>query len=309
MIIHHDFNLKKPLNNSVVTLGSFDGVHIGHRKILDKVVEDAKKLNVESVLITFEQHPRKILNKSRSSLSLLTTPQERRQIFSEIGIDHLICLKFNNELASLKPEEFVEKVFVEFLNVTKVITGYGHRFGKDGRGDYTLLANEANKHGFQTEMIPMQDVKNNMVSSTIIRELLHKGDVADANTFLGYNYMLNGVVIKGMDLGKRIGFPTANLTPDHPEKLIPGNGVYAVKAIVKGSEFNGMMNIGVRPTFKRRSRSIEVHIFDFNENIYGEKITISFMQRVRDEIKFDSIDELKQQLSKDKIIVIDILTR
>jgi riboflavin kinase / FMN adenylyltransferase len=300
MITHHNLTLTTPIRSSVITMGSFDGVHIGHRKILERVVETAQRMGVESVLITFDQHPRTVLNKATHPLKLLTTPSERRAIFEAIGINHLICLSFNKELAAMEPEEFIHRVFVNHLNAVKVITGFGHRFGKGGRGDHTLLEQESAAHGFSTEMIPMQDIQDNMISSTLIRQYLELGDIEKVIQFLGYKYQITGTVIKGSQIGKQIGFPTANIHPDHPEKLIPADGVYAVRASIHDTWHEGMMNIGLRPTVDGTHKTIEVHLFDFDREVYGDTITITFEKRLRDEQKFNSLEELKNQLTIDQ---------
>lgn len=300
MITHHNLTLTAPIRSSVVTMGSFDGVHIGHRKILDRVVETARAIGAESVLITFDQHPRTVLNKTTHPLKLLTTPAERRAIFEAIGIDHLVCLSFNEELAAMEPEEFIQQMFVNHLNAAKVITGFGHRFGKGGRGDHALLEQESVKHGFDTEMIPMQDIQDNMISSTLIRQYLELGDIEMVIQFLGYKYQIAGTVIKGSQIGKQIGFPTANIHPDHPEKLIPADGVYAVRALIHDSWHDGMMNIGLRPTVDGTHKTIEVHMFDFNQEVYGDEIIITFEKRIRDEQKFNSLEGLKNQLILDQ---------
>ncbi|MFO7722332.1 MAG: bifunctional riboflavin kinase/FAD synthetase [Bacteroidales bacterium] len=300
MIIHYNLDLSGPVGKSVITMGSFDGVHLGHRKILGKVAETAVDLGVESVLITFDIHPRKVLQQGDPPPRLLTTPDERRRIFEEIGIDHLVCLSFNEELASMEAETFIRKVFVEHLHATKIITGFGHRFGKGGKGNHDLLVRESIKYGFEAEMIPMQDIQDNMISSTLIRKLLEQeGDVAEARRYLGYAYPLTGIVTHGSHIGKGIGFPTANLLPIHPEKLIPADGVYAVKAMLNFVEYKGMMNIGIRPTINGRDKTIEVHLFGFDNEVYGEEISVTFEHRIRDERKFESLDALRAQLVKD----------
>ncbi len=300
MIIHHNLTLAAPISNAVITMGSFDGVHKGHRIILEQVVEEAARINGESVLITFDQHPRVVLRKNSTPLKLLTTPEERRDIFQQAGIRHLLCLTFDAHLAAIEAEEFIRTVFVQHLHARKIIMGYGHRFGKGGKGDYTLLEAKGREYGFETAMIPMQDLENNMISSTLIRHFLEVGDVSRANTYLGYSYRLSGSITQGSKIGKSIGFPTANITPSYPDKLIPGDGVYAVKARLGFENHHGMMNIGIRPTVGGSVKTIEVHLFDFNRDVYGEQITITFEQRIRDEKKFNSIEELREQLFLDK---------
>lgn len=300
MIVHHHLNKNNSISESVVTMGSFDGVHLGHQKILEKVVETARKQALESVLITFDQHPRKVLQKAEEPLKLLTTPYERRMIFEKIGIGHLVCLSFNEELAAMKAEDFIRDIFVGQLKAKYIITGYGHRFGKGGKGDHDLLALESEKYGYHAEMIPMQDIRNNMISSTLIRNFLNQGMVENASQYLGYAYPLTGTIVKGNRIGKDLGFPTANISPLHPEKLIPGDGVYAVRAIIEGLALEGMMNIGHRPTVQGTDKTLEVHLFNFDRDVYGKEISITFEHRIREEKRFESLEALQQQLIRDK---------
>lgn len=300
MIIHHNLQLAIPVQQSVVTMGSFDGVHLGHRKILEKVVAVAQTSALESVLITFSQHPRKVLGKQAESLKMLTTAEERRDIFEAIGIQHLVCLTFDADLAAMEAEDFIRNVFINHLNARYIITGYGHRFGKGGRGDHELLEHYAGIYGYTAELIPMQDVEQNMISSTLIRTLLSEGDVAGARAHLGYSYRLSGIVTGGSRIGKTLGFPTANIGNIHPEKLTPGDGVYAVKVQIDNTLYDGMMNIGYRPTVNGSGRTLEVHLFGFDEDAYGKPITVIFEHRLRPEMKFGSVEELKVQLIIDK---------
>lgn len=281
-------------------MGSFDGVHLGHRKILERVVETAREINGTSVLVTFDKHPRKVLNNTSGELKLLTTPDERREIFESIGIEHLVCLSFDTKLAATEAGDFIREFFVKKLKAARIITGYGHRFGKGGKGDHDLLVSESRKYGYIAEMIPMQDIQQNMISSTLIREHLESGYVEMANRYLGYSYSLTGKVVHGSSTGKRIGFPTANINPSHPEKLIPADGVYAVHVMVNKEKFPGMLNIGFRPTFNSSEKTIEVHIINFRKEIYDDTITITFEHRLRDEKKFESVDALIEQLTIDK---------
>jgi riboflavin kinase / FMN adenylyltransferase len=300
MIIHHNLQLTIPVHQSVVTMGSFDGVHLGHRKILEKVVHIAEQSGLESVLITFSQHPRKVLGKQAESLKLLTTSEERRDIFEEIGIRHLVCLTFDQELASMEAEDFIRNILINHLNARYIITGYGHRFGKGGRGDHELLDHYAGVYGYTAELIPMQDIESNMISSTLIRQLLEQGDVSGARDHLGYAYRLSGEVMGGSRIGQTLGFPTANIGNLHPEKLIPADGVYAVKGYLEGRVYGGMMNIGYRPTVDGSVKTLEVHLFGFGEDAYGKKLTVSFEHRLRDEMKFASLEELQEQLTRDR---------
>ncbi len=300
MIIHHNLQLKVPVKQSVVTMGSFDGVHLGHRKILEKVVSVAHNSGLESVLITFNRHPRKVLGKQAESLKMLTTAEERRGIFEEIGIQHLVCLTFDADLAAMEAEDFIRNVFINHLNAKYIITGFGHRFGKGGRGDHELLEHYAGIYGYTAELIPMQDIEENMISSTLIRRLLNEGDVAGAKTHLGYSYRLSGIVTGGSRIGNTLGFPTANIGDIHPEKLTPGDGVYAVRVLIDNVLYDGMMNIGYRPTVNGTDRTLEVHLFGFDEDAYAKPITVIFEHRLRPEMKFSNMDGLKAQLILDK---------
>lgn len=307
MLIHHNFKLKVPITRSVITMGSFDGVHLGHQKILERVLERSAFYKAESALITFDQHPRKILMNEEEAPGLITTPEERRYIFNKLGIDHLICLEFNQQLASMEASDFIREMFVNHLHAIHIVTGYGHRFGKGGAGNHELLQKVAPKYGFSTEMIPRQDIENNRISSTIIRDLLAIGDVYQARKFLGYPYEFSGVVIHGGKIGKTLGFPTANLKPLHPDKIIPAGGVYAIRAMVADNWYKGMMNIGTRPTFNNSGITIEAHLFGFRNDIYGETIKVVFEKRIRDERKFSSAEELILQLKIDKTTSLELL--
>ncbi len=309
MITHHYPQLLRPFQRSVVTMGSFDGVHRGHRLILNSVVEQAAALKAEAVLVTFDAHPRKVLGKEMGGNGLLTTPEERAQIFSEAGIDHLVCITFNEEIAAIEAETFVKEVFVDMLKAVHIVTGYGHRFGKGGRGDHRMLEELASTHGFTTHMIPMQQMEDLMISSTRIRSFLAQGQVAEAARYLGYTYSLSGHVVHGNKLGQKIGFPTANIRPGNPQKLIPADGVYAVKARMDEIWHHGMCNIGVRPTIESNEKTIEAHLFGVNINLYNKPITISFEERLRDEKKFDSIDALREQLHLDKQHAMSVLAK
>jgi riboflavin kinase / FMN adenylyltransferase len=307
MITHHYPDLSCPIGRSVVTMGSFDGVHRGHQMILNKVVEQASALSAEAVLVTFDTHPRKVLGKEMGGNGLLTTPEERAKIFTNAGIKHLVCITFNEKIAAIEAEDFVEQVFVNRLNAVHVITGYGHRFGRGGRGDHLMLERLATIHGFTSHMIPMQQMEELMISSTRIRASLAIGRVDEAARYLGYTYSLTGTVVHGRKLGHRIGFPTANITPSHPDKLIPAEGVYAIKAKVHGTWHKGMLNIGTRPTVNTGESTIEANLFDFNQEIYGEQITVAFVKRIRDEQKFGTVEDLQQQLYRDKETALSML--
>jgi len=290
----------KFLKNPIVTLGGFDGLHRGHRKIIDHLVDTAAKDNTEALLITFYPHPRIVLGKDLSEFSLLTTIEEKIELLEKTGIHHLLIFPFTVEFSHLTAYEFTRDFLVNKIGVSKLVIGFNHHFGMDREGNYLKLEHYAKEFGFKVEEISEQILSDVTVSSTKIRKALFTGDINKANYFLGYNFSMSGTVVHGNHLGRTIDFPTVNLHKDDPFKLIPANGVYAVKVFIGDIEKKGMTNIGIRPTLNLTEKTIETHIFDFNEDIYGKKIKISFVERLRDEIKFENIDLLKDQLKKDK---------
>lgn len=298
----------RPIHNAVVTIGTFDGVHFGHQKILKKVISLAEKKHGESVLVTFWPHPRFILRPDDDSLKLLTTFEEKAALMASVGIDHIVKIPFTKEFSQLTSEEFTRKVLVEKIGTKHLVIGYDHRFGKNREGGFEELKANESKYGFKVEEIPKQEIDDVSVSSTKIRNALLSGDISSANTYLGRHYSLSGTVVEGARLGRAIGFPTANLEIKEKYKLIPADGAYAVRAEVGGAVFKGMMNIGIRPTVDGTSRTIETHLFDFHQDIYGTQIKISCISRIREETKFMSLDDLKQQLIKDKAKVIGLLS-
>ncbi|MEO5644036.1 MAG: bifunctional riboflavin kinase/FAD synthetase [Bacteroidia bacterium] len=297
-----------PAANSVVTTGTFDGVHLGHQQIIKRLKETAEKNDGETVLLTFFPHPRMVLFPDYKPL-LLNTPEEKTILLEKAGIDHLIVHPFNREFSMLSSKEFIEEILVSALHTKKLVIGYDHHFGKNREGSFGHLKEFGPIYGFDVEEIPAQEVKNTEVSSTKIRQALMSGDVETANSFLGYGYMLSGTVVKGRMIGRSIDFPTANLQVHDPYKLVPADGVYAVKVKRGTEELNGMLNIGMRPTVDGKARTIEVNILDFNADLYGETLTLEFVKRLRDEIKFDGIESLKQQLKKDREQTRKILSR
>lgn len=292
----------------VVTIGTFDGVHIGHQKILSRLIELAKKHKGETVLITFWPHPRFVLGNKNNNLKLLSTFEEKASYLKKLGIDHLIKIPFTKSFAENSSNDFIRKILVEKIGTRKLVIGYDHKFGKNREGSFEYLkANEAS-YGFEVEEIPRQDIDDVGVSSTTIRKALEGGEISIANEFLGRFYSLSGKVIQGRQLGRSIGFPTANLTLTDDFKLVPGDGVYAVEVMHKSHLYRGMLNIGYRPTVDGESNVIEVNIFNFNENIYHQEIRIFFVKKIRQEKKFATVEELKAQLIIDKQIAENILT-
>jgi len=282
-----------------VTIGTFDGVHFGHQKIIEKVVSEAKEANKKSVVLTFFPHPRMVLQKD-VSVKLINTIDERAVLLEKTGLDYLIIHPFSKEFSKMTALEFVRNILVDQLNISKLIIGYDHHFGKNREGNITQLTEYSHVYDFKVEEIPAQDIDEVSVSSTKIRSALNAGDLKTANHYLGYFFMLTGTVVNGKKLGGKIGFPTANIHIEESYKLIPKNGVYVVKSFIENQSVFGMMNIGNRPTVNENYQTIEVHFFDFNQNLYGQKITVELMYFLRDEKKFDSIELLAIQLKKDE---------
>lgn len=280
-----------------MTLGTFDGVHTGHRKIIERLIADAHTQNAASLILTFYPHPRFVVG-TRQDFFLLNTQSEKIGLLKDTGLDHLIIHPFDSTFSQLSAQDFVKTILVEKLNVGKVIIGHDHRFGKGRTAGIHDLIDFGDTYNFDVEQIGPQEVNDVSVSSTKIRKALELGDIATANAYLGYAYMLTGTVVEGEKLGRTLGYPTANLNVE-AGKLIPRDGVYIVKASVKGEMRFGMMNIGNRPTVSGGSHSIEIHFLETNDNLYGEEISANVLFRLRDEQKFNSLDELKSQLSKD----------
>lgn len=285
---------------TVVTSGTFDGVHIGHQKILGNITRVAKEQNLKSVVVTFWPHPRFVLKKNSESLKLLTTFEEKAQFIAQNGIDYLVKIPFTKEFSKLSSEEFIREVIVDKINTKRLVIGYDHRFGKNREGGFEYLRANSSRYGFEVDEIPREDIEQVGVSSTKIREALNEGRVDTANEFLGRKYALTGFVIEGDRIGRSIGFPTANLDVPEPYKLIPHDGAYAVWVELNQHKYMGMMNIGVRPTVSGEERRIEVNIFNFNKDIYNERLTVHFYKLLRKEEKFANIEALKTQLEKDK---------
>ena len=294
-----DFKTFNNLSPKVVTIGTFDGVHLGHRKIIKRLQTVSREKGLESVILTFFPHPRMILQPA-VEMKLLNTIDERKEILLNLGIDHLVIKEFTAEFSKLLAEQYVKDILIDGLNAKYIIIGYDHRFGKNRRADIHDLIAFGKQFDFKVEEISVKDVEDVAVSSTKIRAALNNGDVATANTFLGYNYYLTGTVIKGKQIGQQIGFPTANIYIKENYKLIPKNGVYIVKSIIENKPFFGMMNIGTNPTVDGTTQSIEVHFFDLNQTLYEKRIKIEILKRLRDEYKFDSLESLQIQLKTDR---------
>ncbi|MGY8909031.1 MAG: bifunctional riboflavin kinase/FAD synthetase [Flavobacteriales bacterium] len=282
-----------------VTIGTFDGVHFGHQQIIDKLVSEAKKAGKKSVVLTFFPHPRMVLQKD-AAIELINTIDERAALLEKTGLDYLIIHPFSKVFSRTTALEFVRDILVNQLNISKLIIGYDHHFGKNREGNITQLTEYSHLYDFKVEEIPAQDIDSVSVSSTKIRRALHAGNLKTANNYLGYNFMLNGTVVNGKKLGGKIGYPTANIDVKETYKLIPKTGVYVVKATIDKKTVFGMMNIGNRPTVNGNHQTIEVHFFDFNEDLYNQHLTIELLYFLRDEHKFDSVELLIHQLKKDE---------
>tara|TARA_R110002074_G_scaffold105391_4_gene227622 strand:+ start:680 stop:1615 length:936 start_codon:yes stop_codon:yes gene_type:complete len=287
------------LEKTVVTIGTFDGIHIGHQKILKDLIEAAKKENKKSVLLTFFPHPRMVLQKE-VTIQLLNTIEEKASLLEKMGLDYLIIHPFSKEFSRLTALDFVRDILVNQLNTSRLIIGYDHHFGKNREGNIHQLKEYSSLYDFNVEEIPAQDIDNVSVSSTKIRNALQEGSLKTANNYLGYNYMLNGTVVNGKSLGGKIGFPTANLEVKETYKLIPKTGVYIIKIVIDNVLFYGMMNIGFRPTVSGKDQTIEAHLFNFNKDLYGKNLRLELLYFLREEKKFDSIDDLIVQLKLDK---------
>ena len=306
MKIFDDVNNIPPFKNAVITIGTFDGVHKGHQKIIAQLIDEAKKIDGETVIITFYPHPRQVINPD-SKIEFLNDIKEKATLLEAAGVDNLVVINFNESFANLSAEEYINEFLIKTFNPRKIVIGYDHRFGKGRTGDYTLLEQAGAKNGFEVIELSAQLLNQITISSTKIRNALYEGNISLANNLLGYTFSFSGKVVEGNKLGRTIGFPTANIQLDSEEKIIPINGVYAVQVIVNQSFYNGMMNIGFRPTVDGKKRTIEVNIFDFDQDIYGESIVVKLLHYIRSEVKFNGIDALKEQLNKDSIVVKDML--
>jgi len=287
-------------NKSIVTIGTFDGVHLGHRVVLRRMREIAKKTKGESVLLTFSPHPRHVLYKDNQDMKLITTLQEKQDLLNQAGLDNLVIHEFTKKFSRIKPANFVRDILVEQLNVHTLVIGHDHHFGRNREGSIDELTTLADLYDFNIEKIDPQYFEDVTVSSSKIRKLIEKGEMVKAKQYLGYEFMLNGKVIKGNSLGKTINFPTANIVVENKWKILPADGVYAVKIVLEAKQYKGMMNIGQKPTVDGNGLSLEVNIFDFNQDIYGKGIEIRFVKRIRDERKFEDLQGLKKQLLIDR---------
>ncbi len=307
MKIYKNIEDFKGVKNPIVTIGTFDGVHVGHQKIIDRMRAVANKVDGETVLLTFYPHPRLVIHPDSKNLRFINIQKRKIELLEKAGIDHLIIIPFTKEFSKLTSNQFIKEYIAEKIQARKLIIGYDHHFGKNRLGDFSILYDLGKKYNFEVEKIPAQDVENIAVSSTKIRKALNEGKIKIANNLLGYEYSITGVVVQGNKIGRTIGFPTANIELEDEYKLITANGVYASRVEYEGVIYQGMSNIGVRPTVNHSDLTIEVNIFDFDKEIYGETISIYFVDRIRSEVKFDDLEALKTQLILDKETVKKLL--
>lgn len=307
MQIHRDINNLPAFKNAVITIGTFDGVHLGHRQIIDSLKDEAAKANGESVIITFHPHPRKVVSSVITGVRLINTLDERIELLEKTGIDHLVIVPFTEYFANQEAEAYISDFLVEKFKPHTIIIGYDHRFGKERSGDYKMMEDKALVYNYQLKEIP-EHIQNALkVSSTNIRNAILHSHIEEANSFLGYDFFFEGEVFHGDKIGRTIGYPTANLKSTDEEKIVLGDGIYAVYCVVEGKTYKGMMSIGFRPTVNGRARVIEVNIFDFDKQIYGETIRVIVKKYLRAELKFNGLEELKSALHKDKENSLNVL--
>lgn len=307
MQIHRDIESLPFFRNAAITTGTFDGVHLGHLKIIEQLKKEASLLNGESVLVTFHPHPRIVLQQS-NEIKLLTTFDEKLDLLSRQKIDHVVVVPFSESFSNIPPEEYISDFLVRQLQAKCIITGYDHHFGKDRKGDFNMLEQFSKKYGYSVKEIPEYILEEIAISSTHIRNALATGDVPTANECLGYNYFLDGQVIHGNKIGRKIGYPTANIHVEDGNKLVPRYGIYAIGVSKVHSEtdekiFPGMMSIGIRPTLPDSREMIEANIFDFSDNLYGKQLRIHFKKYIRPELKFESLDALTEKIKEDEAVI------
>jgi riboflavin kinase/FMN adenylyltransferase len=312
MTVHHDLKQLPAFKNAVITTGAFDGVHIGHQEIINRMKQIALEIKGETVIITFHPHPRKVISSIPGEIKQLTSLDERIDLLTKSGIDHLVVVNFDYAFSNLTADEYIKAFLFDHFHPHTILVGYDHRFGNGRNGNFELLQKFGNELGFMVEQIHEKIIAEKIVSSTHIRNYILEHQIEKANALLGYPYLFDGFVVRGNQIGRTIGFPTANLHINNEEKIIPSNGVYAVK--VKGkclgdTIYNGMMNIGIRPTVDGQKKVIEVHILDFDQDIYEQNLTVMVYEYIRGEVKFDGLETLKAQLAKDKITAAAILNK
>ncbi len=302
MKVYKDINSLPVFIKAVITTGSFDGVHTGHVQIIEQLIKEAEKINGTPVLITFYPHPKQVVQMKDKALFILNTPEEKYELLQIKGIENIVVVPFDKSFSELSAADYVANFLVEKFRPAIIVIGYDHRFGNNREGDFNLLKSKEATFGFEVKEIPEHVLTNITISSTKIRAAMLEGNIEKAATYLGYNYFFSGKIIEGNKLGRTIGYPTANLQIENEYKLVPANGVYAVDVQLGIRNLKGMMNIGIRPTVDGTKRVIEVNIFDFDEDIYGETLKVTLKKNLRLEIKFAGLDELKAQLAKDKLM-------
>ena len=306
MKVFHSINQFESKSKTIVTLGTFDGVHVGHRKIIERLLFSAKEQNCESLVLTFFPHPRMVLQKD-SDVKLLNTIEEKSDLLAKTGLDNLVIHPFDQAFSRLTAEEFVKNILVDAFNIKKIIIGHDHRFGRNRTANIDDLIAFSKIYDFEVEQISVQEINDVAVSSTKIRNAILDGNIELANKYLNYNYFFVGKIVKGKQLGRTIGFPTANFELENNYKLIPENGVYVVESQINQKKVFGMMNIGFNPTVGGNAKTIEVYYFDFDDDLYNKKISVSILHRLRSEQKFDSLEALKKQLNLDKSASLDFI--
>lgn len=314
MQIHKNLDQLPSFRNAVVTIGTFDGVHAGHRQIIDELISEARAVNGETVIITFHPHPRKVVSSTILGIRLINTLEEKLELLEQLGIDHVVVVPFTDAFANQTAEDYIEHFLVKRFRPHTVIIGYDHRFGRERKGDYLLLELMVPRFQYQLREIPKHILDEIAISSTRIREALLEGRIEVADKLLGYEFFFAGTVVDGDKLGRQLGYPTANIQMEDEEKIVPGNGIYAVYAAVLNesdhhghTRLKGMMSIGFRPTVDGKKRVIEVNLFDFNQDIYGKTLRIYVKKYLREEIKFESLEALIKQIDQDKIDSISVL--
>jgi riboflavin kinase / FMN adenylyltransferase len=309
MKVHYDIERLPVFRNAVITIGTFDGVHMGHRQIIDKLKAEAAANDGETVIITFHPHPRKVVSSTILGIRLINTIEEKLELLEQLGIDHVVVVPFTDAFANQSAEDYIQNFLIDKFHPHTIIIGYDHHFGKDRLGDYQLLEKKAGEYNYKLKEIPKHILENISISSTKIREAILHSDISTADKLLGYEFFFSGTVVHGDKLGRKLGYPTANLKIENEEKITPGNGIYAVYAQTENSpeRKKGMMSIGFRPTVDGKKRVIEVNIFDFDEEIYDQTLKVFVKKYLREEKKFDGLEALVKQIDQDKIDSLEIL--
>ena len=309
MTIYNNINEFSSTDNTILTIGTFDGVHLGHQKVLERLTNSAKENNLESTVLTFFPHPRTILNPNKP-LKLINSVKERTELLNRSKVDNLIIHPFDKNFSELDPEKYVIEILVKKLKAKIILIGYDHKFGKNRTADITDLKIYGKKYGFKVIEIKAEEISNIAISSTKIRKAISEGNISTVKKYLGYDFSLSGKIVHGKSIGRTLGFPTANIEVKEEYKLLPKNGVYLIQSVINHDKYFGMMNIGIKPTIKESSKTIEVNFFDFEGDLYHKNIEVNIKKFIRDEIKFDSLELLKSQILKDKIncnSIIDII--